>query len=178
MLYTLNMQCCMSIISQKEKLKKEQGLFLGGCGYFNHVPLLELRVHKLIVTKAWAQTRLSWVADETGWVVASVKAGKGVATAWLALLHPRTYRFLRLRPSRNEIRPPFSRPGTSGETETKTGGDVHPLGQGAHLPGGWSPCPALPQRTSLPGGGLRCAPAPPSGGRGKEGAPGGWGGAR
>lgn len=86
-----------------------------------------------------------------------------MATAWLALLHPRTCRFLGLRPSRNEIRPPFSRqlPGTSRETETKTGGDVHPLGQEAHLPGGSSPCPALPQRTSLPGRGLCAAPRRP-----------------
>lgn len=150
----------MSIISQKNWKKEQVGLFLGGC-YFNHVPLLELRVHKLFVTKVWAQTRLSWVADETGWVVASIKAGKVVATAWLALLHPRTYRFLGLRPSRNEIRPPFSRQLPGGETETKTGGDVHPLGQEAHLPGGWSPCPALHQRTSLPGGGLCAAPRRP-----------------
>lgn len=38
---------------------------------------------------------------------------------------------------------------------------MHPLGQEAHLPGGWSPCPALHQRTSLPGGGLCAAPRRP-----------------
>lgn len=38
---------------------------------------------------------------------------------------------------------------------------MHPLGQEAHLLGGWSPCPALPQRTSLPGGGLCAAPRRP-----------------
>ena len=88
----------VNYISKKLE-ERTGGAFLGGCDYFNHVPLLELRVHKLIVTKAWAQTRLSWVADETGWVVASIKAGKGVATAWLALLHPRTYRFYVLDPA-------------------------------------------------------------------------------
>lgn len=52
-----------------------------------HLPLLELHVHKMIVTKASAQTGPSWAADKTGWVVASIKGGKGAATAWLALLH-------------------------------------------------------------------------------------------
>ena len=89
----------VNYISKKKLEERTGGAFLGGCDYFNHVPLLELRVHKLIVTKAWAQTRLSWVAGETGWVVASIKAGKGVATAWLALLHPRTYRFYVLNPA-------------------------------------------------------------------------------
>lgn len=83
------------------------------------MPLLELDVHKMIVTKASAQTGPSWAADKTGWVVASIKGGKGAATAWLALLHPRTYRFLHLRPHRNKTPPTFFQitlPGTSGET--------------------------------------------------------------
>ena len=54
----------VNYISKKPE-ERTGGAFLGGY-YFNHVPLMELRVHKLFVTKAWAQTRLSWVADETG----------------------------------------------------------------------------------------------------------------
>lgn len=62
MLYTLKIQCCMSITSQKKRKKEQVGLF----GWLLQPCASDGTTCLLFVTKAWAPTRLSWVADETG----------------------------------------------------------------------------------------------------------------